>query len=172
MPNRLVYLALCAGLFASSSHAADPAQAERAFTQLQKLAGSWQLISHEGAAKSAFRISYRIISRGTALVETFGNPATGMTETLYHRAGPNLMATHYCAQGNQPRLLLAPDSTVSLLHFRFLDVTNLAHSEDSHLVDLKFTIEADGRLRRVETYRANGADETSTLLLEREPAAR
>ena len=77
------------------------------------------------------------------------------------------MATHYCAQGNRPRLRLAPDSTEATLHFTFPDVTNLAHPANSHLVDLKFTLEPDGRLQPEETYRENGVEDRSTLLLER-----
>ena len=155
---------VCLSLCCSVAQAADPASA---FEQLQKLAGNWQLVVHDTEAKAAFRISYRTISRGTALVETFGDPNAGVTETIYHRDGAFLMATHYCAQGNQPRLRLAPDSTATTFHFTFLDVTNLAHPTDSHLVGLRFTFQPDGRLQREETYRENGVDERSTLLLER-----
>ena len=164
MFKSLLNSVVCLGMCCTLAQAADPAFA---FEQLQKLAGNWQLVVRDTEAKAAFRISYRTISRATALVETFGNPSTGVTETIYHRDGSSLMATHYCAQGNQPRLLLAPDSTAATLHLKFLDVTNLAHPTDSHLVDLKFTFKADGRLQREETYRQNGAEDRSTLLLER-----
>jgi len=48
-----------------------------------------------------------MISANTFLVESFGNPVQGVTETIYHVDGDRLMATHCCAQGNQPRLLLS-----------------------------------------------------------------
>jgi hypothetical protein len=147
----------------------DSQRAGDAFVRLQQLAGSWRLVSPDNDARKAFRISYRTISRGTALVEIFGDPSADVTETMYHLDGSHLMATHYCAQGNQPRLRLAPDSTPTVLHFTFFDVTNLAHRADSHLVDLKLTLEPDEHLRREETYRANGEDQRSTLLLERSP---
>lgn len=148
------------------AHSGDLQSAETAFAQLKRLAGTWKLLAPTSIKASAFRISYRTISRGTALVETFGDPKADVTETIYHLDGPHLMLTHYCAQGNQPRLRRAAGSTTTALHFTFLDTTNLAQQQDSHLVDLRFEFEPDGHLIREETYRENGRDNISTLILE------
>jgi hypothetical protein len=141
--------------------------AEVRFAKLKSLAGSWKLTHPQRDAKPAFRISYKLISRDSALVETFGDPAGQVTETVYHLDGNNLMATHYCAQGNQPRLRMQDDSTDSMIHFAFQDVTNLKHEKDSHLIDMRFTLLADGRLKREETYLSDGQKDVSSLLLER-----
>ena len=141
--------------------------ADALFSKLQDLAGVWRLSNPKNARDTAFRISYKPISRNTALVEVFGDPNGAVTETVYHMDGDSLMATHYCAQGNQPRLRLRNDSTSESLHFTFFDVTNLKKPADSHLVDLRLTLLPDGRLRREETYRENGHDDGSTILLER-----
>ncbi len=161
----LFLITLCA---AQTCGAEDTSTAEMRFKQLQGLAGSWKLTTPKSAGQSRFRISYRLISRDTALVETFGDPAGSITQTVYHLDGPNLMATHYCAQGNQPRLRLQTDSTDTTLHFAFFDVTNLKHPEDSHLIDLRFTLLKDGRTEREETYLSNGQKDVSTLVLERD----
>jgi hypothetical protein len=71
--NSMLRLSLCCTL----AQAADPASA---FEQLQKLAGNWQLVVHDSEVKAAFRISYRVISRGSAVVETFGNPNADVTK--------------------------------------------------------------------------------------------
>jgi hypothetical protein len=161
----LFLIALCAARVCSAE---DSSNAEMRFKQLQSLAGSWKLTHPKSPGQTAFRISYRLISRDTALVETFGDPAGSITETIYHLDGPNLMATHYCAQGNQPRLRLQTDSTDTTLHFAFFDVTNLKHAKDSHLIDLRFTLLKDGELEREETYLSKGQKDVSTLVLERE----
>jgi hypothetical protein len=156
-----------------STYASDPPtsdKSDKAFEQLKSLAGTWKLVMPKSAKQVAFRISYRIISRGTALVETFGDPMADVTETIYHLDGRHLMLTHYCAQGNQPRLRLAADSAANKLHFEFQDATNLRNLNDSHLVDLRFEFEPGGYLRREETYRENGQDDRSVLLLEPIPA--
>ncbi len=147
--------------------AASP-QARAPWQTLEALQGSWRLPAPRTDGERAFRISYRPISKGSALVETFGNPSKHVTETIYHRDGAKIMVTHYCAQGNQPRLLLEPAAAGDTLTFRFLDVTNLAGKDASHLVRIDFRIIGANRLERRETYTEKGVAEESVLILERE----
>ena len=147
--------------------AVNLSKAEMCFKRLQSLTGSWKISDPQTPSKAAFRISYKLISRDSALVETFGDPDGPVTETVYHLDGENLMATHYCAQGNQPRLRLQGESTDTALHFSFLDITNLKHAEDSHLIDLRFSWRTDGKIEREETYIEAGKKDVSTLLFER-----
>lgn len=53
--------------------------------------------------------SYRSVSNGSALVETFTSSSGKETLSVYHHDGPALMLTHYCAQGNQVRLRAEPE---------------------------------------------------------------
>ncbi|MES2902157.1 MAG: hypothetical protein V4723_20690 [Pseudomonadota bacterium] len=165
---------------ASSSVVADSAvqdaQVTRSLPALQKqsgwellgsLAGSWSLADPVTDAQKAFRIDFRLISKSSALVETFGNPLKQVTQTVYHRNGEQLMATHYCAQGNQPRLVMDGASTPAKLSFSFLDVTNLASPTASHLVKIEFRLITQDLLERIETYSAAGVREDSRLLLKR-----
>ncbi len=102
------------------------------------------------------------------LVETWLAGDRPHSLTLYHADGERLMATHYCPQGNQPRLLLDPASRPDHMSFRFHDATNLASPEQSHQHALAFDFrEAPLRLRRSETYRSGDGDESSELLLVR-----
>ena len=130
---------------------------------LSELGGSWRLATPSTAVEKAFRIDMRPISKNSALVETFGSA----TETVYHRDGQNIMATHYCAQGNQPRLILTPVSQPGALSFKFHDITNLNNKADSHLVRIDFKIIDGDNLERRETYTRNGIAEESTLRLKR-----
>lgn len=95
-------------------------------------------------------MSYRAIAGGSALAETFGGP-TRATMTLYHSDHGGLVATHYCAQGNQPRLR-AVDVQPDALRFAEADVTDL-DPEEAHLVELVFEFGPEG-FDRVEDYRA------------------
>lgn len=164
--NAIAFFAICLALACNASSAAEPATGTTAFVRLNGLVGAWQLVSPKSAKNSAFRISYRTISHGSALVETFGDPNVDVTETIYHMDGQQLMMTHYCAQGNQPRLRLAADSTTQALHFVFLDATNLPDPATSHLIDLRFEFLQDGHVIRREIYRENGKDDVSELILE------
>ncbi len=151
----------------ASPEYAGTAPRHASWDKLAQLGGSWRLANPKSTAEKAFRIRMRPISKITAMLETFGNPAGLTTETVYHRDGENIMATHYCAQGNQPRLLLTPTSTPGTLSFRFHDITNLTSKANSHLIRLDFKLIDDDNLERRETYTQNGITEESVLRLTR-----
>jgi hypothetical protein len=97
------------------------------------------------------------------LVESWEARGKPHSLTVYHRDGQRLIATHYCPQGNQPRLALGPGS----LRFSFLDATGLGTGE-SHLTELNFDLSNPARPVRSEVYRAGTEASPSTLVLARE----
>ena len=158
----LVGAALLGGVAAR----ADDAPA--VFARLRSgLAGSWKLAAPTSPRQQAFRISFKEISRGSALVETFGDPAGSVTQTVYHLDGAHLLATHYCAQGNQPRLRFVKDDPKAGVEFVFQDATNLASEKASHLVRLRIRLEGD-RLEMDEIYAEDGKEDATTRALVRE----
>ncbi len=61
--------------------------------------------------------------------------------TVYHRDGDDLVATHYCSMGNQPRMRASGGSaTAKSIRFRFADITNLKPDGD-HIQHLTVTFE-------------------------------
>ena len=153
-------------LLASPVRATGAARPETTWARLVTLVGTWQRTDASTAAQKAFRIRYRSISADTALVEEFGDPAKQLTQTVFHADGTRLLATHYCAQGNQPRLQLRAESPDTLV-FEFLDATNLRSPSDSHLVRLTLRWKDADHLVREEVYASGGREEVGTLLLER-----
>ena len=159
MTWRLLALAACMFLCADASAAGA---ADR-FARLMDLSGQWQGTSDGG---KAMHLGYAPTARGSVLVETWQQGTAGETMSVFHHDGDRIMATHYCGQGNQPRLVLKPGSDDDLV-FEYLDATNLADADASHLVRLRFVIRDDGSLDRFETYRHAGSDESSRLHLRR-----
>jgi hypothetical protein len=131
-----------------------------AFANLQQLAGVWEGRTARG---SLVRVSYRTISAKSALVETFTTSSGSETLTIYHADGPNLIATHYCAQGNQPRLRLEAGNGRTTFQLAFHDATNLAGPDSSHLIRLKLELTDAGQLERTEVYSENGKDDVTVL---------
>ena len=166
----LKQIAIAALIVVSACHALAGATpvARTPWQTLAGLDGSWRLSAPRSDGERDFRISFRMISRGSALVETFGNPAKTVTQTIYHRDGEKIMATHYCAQGNQPRLVLDGAAKSDSLTFRFLDITNLASPAASHLVRIDFRIIDRNQIERREIYSEKGIAEESVLRLQRE----
>lgn len=154
------------GLFflpTSALHAAEMLAADR-FEQLKALEGDWSGQSDSGRA---WRLSYKPIANGTVLVERWTSTSGKETMTVFHMDGARLLATHYCGQGNQPRLALVSPPSEARMAFRFVDATNLPDPEASH--QHAMTVEAEGpdRLVRTETYRARGHEETDRIVFTR-----
>jgi hypothetical protein len=128
------------------------------------LPGTWRL---EG---KQFRVSYKLISAKSALVETWGVGGDHETMTVFHPDHDALLLVHYCAQGNQPRLR-AVDGTSTSASFRFLDATNVLPGQ-AILVERRFEIDAAGaELSVTEVYRQpHGGDETTTYRFRKETA--
>ena len=130
---------------------------------LKPLAGHWKGTTPGGKSMA---VDYRLISNDTVLVEAYNTGSPRETMTVFHADGAALIATHYCAQGNQPRLKLVPSAR--RLVFVFFDATNLPDPSASHLVQLELSLEPDGSLKRIETYRERDKDDVSTLVLHRD----
>ncbi|MBN8552669.1 MAG: hypothetical protein J0L52_07220 [Caulobacterales bacterium] len=87
--------------------------------------------------------------------------------TIYHMDGDVLVATHYCPQGNQPRLV-SDGTPQGLITFAYRVATDLNPGE-SYQHDLSFARQADGSLVRSEIYRGpDGAGEPSRYTLRRD----
>src|SRR5262245_7254411 len=71
---------------------------------IHALPGTWKAQSAAGASVTE---TFRLVSNGSALVESFVTPSGRETVSVYHRDHDRLMLTHYCGQGNQPRLRAA-----------------------------------------------------------------
>jgi hypothetical protein len=124
---------LVGALAFSTARAADaPAvDAKAAFARLKTLAGEWKVdTGHGGPAKTI----YRVTSAGSAVMETIMAGTDHEMVSVYHLDGDNLVMTHYCAVGNQPRVKLDKSaSTADKLVFAFDGGTNLDPAKDLHM---------------------------------------
>ena len=136
------------------------AAAAAAFKQLSALVGTWR---NAGEPNSPLRIRFFLTAGGTTLVESWERAGAPHSLTLYHRDGGALVATHYCPQGNQPRLVFS--AAGPNLHFTFRDATDLDAGE-SHLHNLSFNLMDPARPVRSEIYlRGAGAEEMKLALV-------
>ena len=158
-PMRALPILLTLILSTASASAAPPTAAE-AFENLASLVGDWEAKTEKGAV---IRINYRVVAADSVLVQTYTTPSGRHTLTVFHRDGANLLATHYCAQGNQPRLRLDGASTDKSLAFQFLDATNLPDAQASHLHRLAVDLVDADHIVQTETYTADGKDDVGVL---------
>jgi len=123
-------LLMAAGLAAAGDEATPGAtEAAQAFARLKGLAGTWDVKTPDGDGV----ITYRVGSADSVLVEELfpGTPHEMMT--VYHMDGDDLVATHYCAAGNQPRFRLERDGgSADSYHFAFTGGSNMKPT-DGHI---------------------------------------
>jgi hypothetical protein len=134
---------------------------EQQFETISALEGDWQV-----KESASLKIVFEPTAGGSVIIEKWMRGERTHSLTLYHLDGGKLLATHYCPQGNQPRMAgtLSNDGTI---RFAFQDATDLDPTE-SYQHDLSLHQNADGTLSRAEIYWGpEGAGEQSTLTLVR-----
>ena len=145
-------------LLLGRAFATEPnATPEAVFKQLTSLAGTWEGKFPDGRPHS---VTYKLTANGTVLVETWTLSSSRESMTLYHMDGRDLMATHYCPQGNQPRLQLVQASDPDKIAFQFRDGTNLQNNEASHQHSFWIKLLGKNSFARSETYVKNNSTAT------------
>lgn len=124
------------------------------FKQLKSLLGEWEGKFADGREHS---VSYRLMAGGSVLVETWTLGPERESMTLYHLDGEQLVATHYCPQGNQPRLQWVSGDDPKTLSFAFRDGTNLQVTDGSHQHAFWIRLQDDASYVRDETYVTNNS---------------
>lgn len=135
------------------------------FNKMKSLVGVWV---KEGDSDPKLNISFELTANDSTLIETWLYKGKKHSLTIYHQDGSELIATHYCPQGNQPRLKLTESADLNNISFMFLDATNLASLEDSHQHSLSFQIgKSSQKISRKESYLSKAGEEFSELKLVR-----
>ncbi len=148
-------LTLLAGLVAAQPRPAN------GFAQLKPLVGQWDGKTEDG---KPVRVSYKLVSAGTALLETLTPADESDMVTLYSADGDRVAATHYCNIGNQPQMRSQPiTGAVREMAFSFVGATNLPSATAGHMHALVLIFEDSDHLAQKWTWRENGRDKTEAF---------
>ncbi|HSF39601.1 MAG TPA: hypothetical protein VLT87_07405 [Thermoanaerobaculia bacterium] len=128
-------LALGMAMAVSGAWAGEDAakvDAKAAFETLKGLAGEWR----PAAGDESGRVVYEVVSNGSVVMERQYPGTSQEMMTLYHMADGELVATHYCSAGNQPRMKLdLAKSKPGHLVFGFVGGTNFDPKKDAFVHD-------------------------------------
>jgi hypothetical protein len=135
-----------------------PAAAQNAarasFEKLKSLTGEWEGRTSSGKAA---KVSYRVTSGGSVVMETLRQEGEQEMVTMYHFDGNSLMMTHYCAAGNQPRMRATSASADGKqISFAFQDATNLPSPDAGHMRGMTFTWRDADHITQVWTWHEKG----------------
>ena len=157
MKPQLGFILLCLATVALAQHEMQtsatqsaPSDAQKSFTQLKSLAGTWrgpitveppQPDMKEGTIG---QISLRITSRGNALVHEMQEAGTPLDPakydhpvTMFYVDSGHLTLVHYCDAGNRPRMVARTSPDGKTVEFDFLDVSG--STEFGHMHHAVFT---------------------------------
>ncbi len=124
----------------------------------QLLPGAWHAQTPRG---TNLDVTFKVVSNGSALVETYGVGGAHETVTVFYRDHADLWLTHYCAQGNEPRLR-ATLATTSDVVLHFVDATNVLPHQGV-MMERRLHLGVDA-FDLTETYRGeDGSPEVTTL---------
>ena len=144
--------AAAAALWAAGTSAADLApkakvDGKAALERLKGLAGEWRghVTTPDGPEAS---VVYGVTAGGSTVTERLF-PGTGHEMfTLYHLDGGELVLTHYCAMGNQPRMRLVQVAGTDPveLKFDFAGGANVDPAKDAHMHAGRMVLRGPDRL--------------------------
>ena len=101
---------------------------------MKSLAGTWEQTDDKGQ-KSV--VSVFAVSSDGSVVREIMFPGTPHEMTnVYHLDGPSVVMTHYCAEGNQPRMRATGPDKPGAIALKFDSVSNLTARDQQYMGEL------------------------------------
>ena len=130
----LAVSALAWGAPSHQSAGAGPAALDR----FKALAGDWVSVEDGEMVKKGDLVArYSLTGAGSAVVEELFPGSPHSMTTVYHADGKDLVLTHYCMEGNQPRMRAKAPSG-DRLQFAFDGGSNIDPRKDRHMHEATF----------------------------------
>jgi hypothetical protein len=153
----LVAVAIAIVGLAANGRAQDKAKAKPSqLESLKKLAGEWTGKGLHSDHEMDAAVTYKVTSGGTALVETLDPGGEHEMVTVYHQDGDNLVLTHYCMLGNQPRMKAEKSENAKKLVFQFAGAGNMQSDKDPHMHDMTLEILGNDHIKSTWTFYQDG----------------
>jgi hypothetical protein len=161
---RAFWTALTILTVAVATSSAGETKASRAWERMKTLVGTWQ--GHEG--DTPVSVTYSLVSNGHSLMESLTAEHDTNMITMYAPDGDSILATHYCAAGNQPRMRAkGSGGDAAPIDFRFVDAANVQDPNGEIMQRLVITIQDRDHFEQAWTSRSNGKDQTSRFVYTR-----
>src|SRR5437016_9174151 len=108
--------------------------------KMKKLAGTWLLADKDGKPTDQIASIIKVTAGGSVVHETLFPGQPHEMISVYTVDGADLIMTHYCVLGNQPRMKADPKSSANQIVWRFAGGTNLDPKKDKHMHEATLTI--------------------------------
>ncbi len=132
---------------AAKSLAAGKEAAPSKLDPIKKLAGDWVEIGKDGKPSGKVVSTYRVTAGGTAVEEVLFAGTPHEMITLYHLDGDDLVLTHYCVTGNQPRMKAEKQTDPAKIVFSCDGGTNMQSENDAHMHHATMVFKDDNHIQ-------------------------
>jgi hypothetical protein len=130
-----------------SKPAAPVSENAARFERLKGLAGTWKSVARHGEDTMEGEFHYKVTAAGSAVVETLFVGTPHEMVTVYTLSGDDLVLTHYCAMGNQPRMKAEKGGDANTIKFAFDTLQNGDPAKDMHMHEGVLSFVGDTRIR-------------------------
>ena len=113
---------------------------------MKKLAGTWLAADKDGNPTDQIVSIIKVTAGGSVVHETLFPGQPHEMVSIYTVDGPDLVMTHYCVLGNQPRMKADPKSPANRICFQFAGGSNLDPKKDKHMHAATLTMVDDDHL--------------------------
>jgi hypothetical protein len=114
--------------------------------KMKKLAGTWLAADKDGKPTDQVVSIIKVTAGGSVVHETLFPGQPQEMVSVYTVDGKDLVMTHYCVLGNQPRMKADPKSPDNQISFQFAGGSNLDPKTDKHMHAATLTIVDDSHI--------------------------
>ena len=136
MAGILVLTAMFAGAQDEGKRSIVPQTPE--WQKLITLVGEWETSMEMNGKTMRSGLEIRMTGDGSAIMHWMDKGKPHEMVTMIHPDGKRLLATHYCAAHNQPRMEMVPSKAPNQVAFEFVDGTNIGPG-DGYMKGVVFT---------------------------------
>ena len=136
--------------------------AASAFDRLKAMAGEWVDEAGTLGKKGAVVATYKVTGAGNTVIESLAVDTPMEMTTVYHRDGSTLLLTHYCSQGNQPRMR-AKVIDGNVLEFAYDGGTNIDAATSTHMHNMRWEFVSNDEVKATWHSWSNGKEDTRHL---------
>jgi hypothetical protein len=112
--------------------------------KMKTLVGTWVTADKDGKPTDEVVSVIKLTAGGSAIHETLFPGQPHEMVSIYTVDGADLVMTHYCMLGNQPRMKASTKSLENKLNFEFAGGSNLDAKKDKHMHSAVLTfVDAD-----------------------------
>ena len=121
-------------------HDSAAAPTNAGLDKMKSLVGTWVSADKDGKPTDQVVSVIKLTAGGSAVHETIFPGQPHEMVSLYTADGPDLVMTHYCMLGNQPRMKANPKSPANQIRWDFAGGGNLDPKKDKHMHEATLTI--------------------------------